>query len=807
MNATTDIPIPLTLASLALAPRWVSWQTEERAPGEAPTKLPYNPKGKGKAAANRPATWGTRAQAETRAATLPKPHGAGGIGLMLGDMGDGCAIGGIDLDSCRDDAGVIADWATAIIDRFGAYAEVSPSGTGIKAFFTFAFSDLPALRDAMGTAHGKMFKRPGDGAHPPAIELHLGNRYFATTFQHLAGTPDELAPVTLDTLLWLIRDAGPDFVKGAPSGPAEPKARSHPNGKRADKSRSASAFRKACEMRRQGADYAQMAQALRADLETADWAREKGDANGGCEMGRLYQAADPERQKRTDDGKIKLLINSANLPGTAEELRDHLATRPCLFDRGVPVRLAFDAHARGMVASPLGTEGTVREAHRVVQPWKYVKAGDALEPCDTTLPDRVARLYLDMKGEWKLRVLNGIASAPLLRDDGAIHATEGYDEAAGMWCEAAPDLAGMVPDAPTKAEAATALMLLRRRFRTFAFADAEMVDTADSPVPVVNLARPPGADESAFLAGLLTGVCRPSLTLAPALLLTAPKMSGAGSGKGLLARCICAIAFGRAPHAVTGGSTAEELEKRIAAELMAGGPSLFLDNLNAQAFKSDLLASAITERPARVRLLGKSEMVPLNATALVLLTGNGLTVSEDLARRFLTIEFDPQTEDPEARPFVGDVLAEVTADRAQLLAAALTVWRWGRITPSLPEGRPLNSFGQWGRWCRDPLLALGCADPAERIAAAKAKDTRRQEVGELFAAWWERHHDLPMRAALLHDDVRAVADPQNRGRQFLASKLEGLAGTRMAGFVLSRQAAAGRWGSATYALKQTGGTR
>ena len=37
---------------------------------------------------------------------------------------------------------------------------------------------------------------------------------------------------------------------------------------------------------------------------------------------------------------------------------------------------------------------------------------------------------------------------------------------------------------------------------------------------------------------------------------------------------------------------------------------LFLYNLNNTAFKSNLLASVITERPARVRLLGRSQMVP-----------------------------------------------------------------------------------------------------------------------------------------------------------------------------------------------------
>jgi hypothetical protein len=60
--------------------------------------------------------------------------------------------------------------------------------------------------------------------------------------------------------------------------------------------------------------------------------------------------------------------------------------------------------------------------------------------------------------------------------------------------------------------------------------------------------------------------------------------------------------------------------------LIEGSPVLFLDNLNNRAFTSDLLASAITERPARVRVLGKSQMVPLNASAFVILTGNGRAV-------------------------------------------------------------------------------------------------------------------------------------------------------------------------------------
>jgi hypothetical protein len=101
-------------------------------------------------------------------------------------------------------------------------------------------------------------------------------------------------------------------------------------------------------------------------------------------------------------------------------------------------------------------------------------------------------------------------------------------------------------------------------------------------------------------------------------------------------------------------------------------------------------------------------------------------------------------------------------------------------------------------------MALGGQDPAERISEAKQRDGRRQVIADLFRIWWEHHRDLPVPVRQLHDDIKQVLDPQGRSRQYLASQLEKLSGTRLAGFVLTRQASPGKWGSATYALKKTG---
>ncbi|AMA59450.1 hypothetical protein BCCGELA001_26385 [Bradyrhizobium sp. CCGE-LA001] len=491
---------------------------------------------------------------------------------------------------------------------------------------------------------------------------------------------------------------------------------------------------------------------------------------------------------------------------TVAALRDALAAAGGLFERAVPVCLAFDQIQGGAVAQIMTPDALVLKAHTISRPYvrKERRDGTIVE-VDARLPRSVATMYLDWRGEWRLPPLNGITSAPQLREDGAINSNEGYDVATGMWCENVPDVGVLVPAKPSRDEAAAAMRRIRETFRTFCFADAEMIGPATGGVATVDTSKPPGRDESSFLAALLTAVCRPSLHLAPGVLLRAAPVSGAGVGKGLLARCICLIAFGREPHAVTAGANADELEKRISAELMGGNPALFLDNLNNIAFKSDLLATAITERPARVRLLGQSQMVPLNASAFVVLTGNGLTVSEDLARRFVTVEFDAGSEDPELRPFSTDIRLEVMQRRTELLAAALTIWRWGRTADGIVPGLPTGSFAQWGRWVRDPLLALGCQDPVARIGEAKLRDGRRQAVADLFAIWWDKHQHHPVAVRQLNDEVRQALDPQGRGRQYLASQVEKLSGTRMAGFVLTRQAAVGKWGSATYMLTKTDG--
>ena len=237
---------------------WTAWR-EEEVKGRV-TKVPYRSTGS-KSRANDPAAWITRADAK-RVASRLQTEGRKGVGVFLGGAQD-IRMGGVDLDSCYDPvSNTMEPWAQEVIERFASYAEISPSGTGVKVFFHYAADDLEPLRAVMGKLWGNSWSR---GSHLE-IALHLGNRYFTVTDLHCIGTPRELRPVDRATLLWLIEEAGPAF-KGHTQGKT-------PEAKGRDDSRSGRAFKIAGECRRQGLDIDGFRAELRKDPDLAEWAKD-----------------------------------------------------------------------------------------------------------------------------------------------------------------------------------------------------------------------------------------------------------------------------------------------------------------------------------------------------------------------------------------------------------------------------------------------------------------------------------------------------------------------------------------------------
>lgn len=158
-------------AALRSRHQWVLWRYDRTARGEW-GKVPYRPDGRGKARSNDPATWGTFEQALAR---YKADRCWAGLGFVFAADDPFC---GIDLDDCVE-GGEVSPAAWALLARLGSYAEVSPSGTGVKAVVeavrppgrcTFA-AGLPGL---------------------PKVEVYDHGRYFALTGRRVPLVPDRI---------------------------------------------------------------------------------------------------------------------------------------------------------------------------------------------------------------------------------------------------------------------------------------------------------------------------------------------------------------------------------------------------------------------------------------------------------------------------------------------------------------------------------------------------------------------------------------------------------------------------------------
>ena len=98
-----------------------------------------------------------------------------------------------------------------------------------------------------------------------------------------------------------------------------------------------------------------------------------------------------------------LIVDPGNLPATAREVRDLFANVGLFFDRGAPVKVVPTGDIGPPIATALTTHRVVIEVHTYSRPVEVHV--DQLVP--VTLPDRVARRYLHLAGEWNLPPLAG----------------------------------------------------------------------------------------------------------------------------------------------------------------------------------------------------------------------------------------------------------------------------------------------------------------------------------------------------------------------------------------------------------------
>jgi archaellum biogenesis ATPase FlaH len=154
--------------------QWVVWRLEDR-DGKA-TKLPYT-NSKTLAKSNDAATW---LSFDTAWQTHRSGWGSG-IGFVFSSDDP---YAGIDLDKCRNpESGTIAQWARDVILEFNSYAEVSPSGTGVKIWVK---ASMPSGMN--GRKQTVEEEQVCDAK--PAVEVYDRLRYFAMTGWRLKCSPN-----------------------------------------------------------------------------------------------------------------------------------------------------------------------------------------------------------------------------------------------------------------------------------------------------------------------------------------------------------------------------------------------------------------------------------------------------------------------------------------------------------------------------------------------------------------------------------------------------------------------------------------
>jgi putative DNA primase/helicase len=176
--------------------QWVCWRYGVK--DGRWTKIPRRAAGNANASTTDPATWSTfEAAADAyrhRGKLVPThPRHLDGIGFVFAP--DDPYVG-LDFDHCLDDQGNVHAWAAPFLERLVTYAEVSPSGCGIKLV-------------AIGALPGPGSKVNGFGAdRTGAIETYDRGRYFTITGWRVPAAPD--APVDLsETIAEMHRELFP----------------------------------------------------------------------------------------------------------------------------------------------------------------------------------------------------------------------------------------------------------------------------------------------------------------------------------------------------------------------------------------------------------------------------------------------------------------------------------------------------------------------------------------------------------------------------------------------------------------------
>ena len=414
---------------------------------------------------------------------------------------------------------------------------------------------------------------------------------------------------------------------------------------------------------------------------------------------------------------------------------------PSLFRRARGLaRVATDEDGRALIA-PIGEAELRGMLMRACDFVAFV--GKRGVPRHADPPIVIVRDILALAG-WTFPALVAVTEHPILRPDGSVLTTPGYDPATRLFFHpgAALDVPP-IPDVPSRDEAQAAA----------AFVDDEVL--VDFPFDC-------DASRANALALLLTPIVRPAVTShVPMAVLDAPRRR---TGKTLLVSAVHSILTGR-PAPLSGapdGDDDAEWAKMLLATLLEGATFVALDNIEG-TLRSPSLCRAITADRFKGRVLGHTRMADAPQRACFCCTGNNVRVEGDLPPRCYWIRLDPKSARPEQRAGFRhpDLLAWSVEHRGRLLGALLTMARgWAANARPVPDDRPpVGGFESWADTVGGILDFAGVPGFLGNEEAWRERQNQEEaEVERFLAAWHEAYGEKPVTAKDLKADLDAPTD-------------------------------------------------
>ena len=504
-----------------------------------------------------------------------------------------------------------------------------------------------------------------------------------------------------------------------------------------------------------GATRSAVVTALAERDESLAWRKYTGRADADNRYHEIVDELESNGRNRrarmsVDAGGVKrdnlptIVVNNRQLPEVTAEAIEALAAHndpPEIFVRaGRLVRVREDENGTPEI-QPMDDPHVKGRLARVANYVRTTEKGETkVIPPDWLVKDVGQLPY------WPFPSLEAVVEAPIMRPDGTIFDTPGYDPETRLYYRPGKGFeVGQIPTTPTHTDTQAAIRLLDEAVGEFPYED--------------------GASAANVLALMLTPLVRQAVSgPVPLALIDKPQ---AGTGGSLLAETIAVIGSGRTAEMLGAPRDEEEWRKQITAKLAAGATMITVDNVEGSLYAPSL-ARALTARTWTDRVLGRSETVTVSQRATWIATGNNIQLRGDLPRRCIWIRLDARESRPWQRENFRhpDLLGWVTKNRSRLVHALLTLARaWfaaGR--PKAPNLPRLGSFEGWAETVGGMVAFAGIPDFLGNLAELYDKaDAGGLEWETFLYTWWEElDASKPITVAELskvistNDDLRAA---------------------------------------------------